>query len=69
VEFGAFASLLYNQGLSRDLATRLYFPADVEAVQTGHDRMEKHETRYSSRLSSRNGALCLRAYLSDALDG
>jgi hypothetical protein len=30
------------------------------AVQTGRDRMEPHETRYSSRLSPRHGALRLR---------
>src|SRR5271169_1752239 len=30
--------------------------------------MEKHETRYSSRLSRCYRALCLRAYLPDPLD-
>src|SRR6266576_6036987 len=38
------------------------------AVQTGRDRMELHETRYSSRLSSRHGALRLRPHVSDSLN-
>src|SRR6267143_5526641 len=38
------------------------------AVQTGRDRMELHETRYSPRLSSCYGALRLRSHLSDSLD-
>src|SRR4029077_4374122 len=38
------------------------------AVQTGRDRMETHETRYSPRLSRRYGALRLRPHFPDALD-
>src|SRR5882762_2091602 len=38
------------------------------AVQTGRDRLEPHETRYSSRLSPSNRTLRLRQRLPDSLD-
>src|SRR5262249_6124285 len=36
------------------------------AAQTGRERLEIHEARYSSRLSSRNRSLCLREQFSNA---
>ena len=58
--------LPYNGGLPRDLATRLQ-PLCGSAVQTGHDRMENHETRYPSRLPHRDRPLRLREHLPDSL--
>src|SRR5262249_26325080 len=39
------------------------------AAQTGRERLEIHETRYSPRLSSRNRPLCLRQQFSNTFHG
>src|SRR5208282_5509523 len=79
--FGKATDFPYNRRSSRPsdaavahpfrgalLLGAVLLPENDPAVQTGRERMEPHETRYSPRLSRRNSPLRLRPQFLYTLD-